>query len=351
MKIINIVDSLAKVNFGIWNSAVSTAHILKQEYGVESELWYPKPENPVTDVTMYNGCTLREIGTFSFSDVITADTIIVSHGCWQLPTRLAYKLKKQFGIRWMYVPHGMLEPNSMKQKRVFKQLFYIFIERPFSRKADVVRAVSLPEQLRLQKTYSKVIHIANGVTEQNIQSTIKNLNQYLFMARIHRQKGVVELARGWKKSDLSKTGKHQLLIVGPDDGELANLQKEINGEASIQYLGAKYGAEKQQLLMESQFYVLPSRAEGFPTSVVEAMQYGLIPLITEFCNFPEVVEKGLAFKTSIDDDEIATSLNATLMLDTKKITDLSENAVAFIDQHFLLNKIAQQQFELFKSLN
>lgn len=350
MKIINIVDSLAKVNFGIWNSAVSTAQILKKTYNVESELWYPKPTEDLPDAATLNGCILREIGSFNPKDVLTDNCILVSHGCWQLPTRLAYKLHKQFETPWMYVPHGMLEPNSIQQKYWFKQVYFALIEKRFTRTASVVRAVSLPEKQRLLSHYKRVTHIANGVRDERTDLRSKNDGQFLFMARIHKQKGILELSQAWKASALSKSGIHTLLIVGPDDGELSAVLHEIENISSIQYLGSKYGDEKKKLLSQSRFYILPSRAEGFPTSVVEAMQYGLIPIISDNCNFPESIDAGLAIRTGPDVETITEALNKTLDLEKNDIESMSVASQEFIHDKYLLSRIANLQYEAYITL-
>lgn len=350
MKIINIVDSLAKVNFGIWNSAVSTAQILKETYNVESELWYPKPTENLPDAAAFNSCTLREIGNFNPQDVLTDDCILVSHGCWQIPTRLAYKLHKQFGTPWMYVPHGMLEPNSMKQKYLIKKIFFHLREKPLTKNANLVRAVSVPEQSRLEKSYSKVVHIANGVTLTDCVTVTKNRRQYLFMARIHKQKGIIELVQAWKRSSLSSQVACSLVIVGPDNGELVTVEREISTCKNVVYLGAKYGMEKKQILAESQFYVLPSKTEGFPTSVVEAMQCGQIPIISENCNFPECLNENIGLHTGTDCVSILETLEKSLSLTDKQIDDMSVRSIQFINNNYLLTHVAEKQYQSFTLL-
>lgn len=350
MRIINIVDSLSKVNYGIWNSVVSTADILRREYGVDSELWYPRSNEALPSEEDINGCFLREIGTFNPKDVITEDSILISHGCWQLPTRMAYNLHNKFGVKWMYVPHGMLEPNSLKQKYWFKKLYFMLFEKRMTLNAASVRAVSLPEKERLEKHYTNVVHIANGVSEDAVSNANKKEGQYLFMARLHKQKGVCELVKAWKASDLCSTGVHSLVIVGPDDGELELVQQEIKDVSSISYVGSKYGDEKKQTLAESQFYILPSKAEGFPTSVVEAMQFGLIPIITDYCNFPESIIANIAIRTNTNVDAIVSTLNETKNMDKIEIETRGHKANIFIKNNYLLSQIASKQYKVYSSL-
>ncbi|MEJ0030745.1 MAG: glycosyltransferase [Bacteroidota bacterium] len=76
----------------------------------------------------------------------------------------------------------------------------------------------------------------------------------------------------------SQNNSVKLIIAGPDEGELKHIQHLIKG--NVEYAGAVYGDGKKKLLNEASYYLLPSYSEGFPTSVLEAMSYGQIPLIS-----------------------------------------------------------------------
>lgn len=348
MKIINIVDSVAKVNLGIWNSAVSTAHILKQAYSVDSELWYPKPVESLPDTSAINGCTLREIGTFDPKDVLDDQCILVSHGCWQLPTRYAHSLHRQHGTPWMYVPHGMLEPWSLMQNRIKKMIYFTFIERRFANCANVVRAVGSPEAVNLSAHFSNPIHIPNGV-DLHHSVEIKDFSSIraLFMARLHHKKGIIPLVRAWKQSTFGKSKAHSLTIAGPNDGELEVLMSELVNTTNITYVGAVYGEHKQKLLNENNCYLLPSYSEGFPTSVVEAMGNGLVPLISEGCNFPEAFEMDLGLKISPNVPDIVQSLEKLGQLNNSELQSLSIKNTDFIRNLYILEKIAEKQYDIF----
>lgn len=41
MRVINIVDSGERINFGVWIGAVSLSQALKQTHRIDSELWIP----------------------------------------------------------------------------------------------------------------------------------------------------------------------------------------------------------------------------------------------------------------------------------------------------------------------
>jgi glycosyltransferase involved in cell wall biosynthesis len=119
---------------------------------------------------------------------------------------------------------------------------------------------------------------------------------------------------------------------------------------NIELLGPVYGEEKAALLRQSQFYVLPSFSEGFPTSVLEAMQHGLVPIISPGCNFPDVFEHGLGIRVETDVESIRTGLERARGLDASDYNDLSHGGRRFIEKQYTYGMIARQQAELYQRL-
>jgi len=337
------------VNFGIWNAAIITAPILKAKYGIISQLWYPSTDS-IPD-RLEQMAELVAINTPTNIPPLPADAIIVTHGCWRLPTRLGAMLKKK-GYPWMYVPHGMLEPWSMSQKWYIKYPYYRLYEKPLSLQADIVRAVSIPEKNNLQAIYPNVVHIPNGNFPPE-KTTSKNWNTrpltFLFMGRLHKKKGLIPLIQAWKQSILNNNPEFQLLIAGPDDGLLSWLKNQLVGTDNVKYLGAIFGAEKENLLQQSHFFVLPSYSEGFPTSVVEAMQYGLIPLISDGCNFPEAFDNKLAFRVTPHPQQIQKTLEQIANHPSHWIP-LSEKCRKFAIDQYSVEQIAELQYQCYLQL-
>lgn len=354
-RVINLVDNLDQINFGIWNAAIGTAEALKVHFGIGSQLWYPQPKGPAPDYqfTSVETVTLPGKGRDAFDKLmrnLNPDTdIIVSHGCWQWPT-LWGNWFQQSGFRWMYVPHGMLEPWSMQQKSWKKKPYFLFIEKPKAAKAQVIRAVGAPEAENLKAHFSKVVLIPNGVDAvASLPSKASVPIRYLYLARLHFKKGPLQLAKAWKASSLCNHPDYQLLIVGPDEGEHAKIEAELVGVNNVQLPGPVYGDEKKALLDQSHYYLLPSLSEGFPTSVVEAMMHGLVPIISHGCNFPEVLEQGLGYDSGTTQESIRLALEQTVS-DNHNWKYRQIKGHELVLHHYSIEAIAALQVKVFKSL-
>ena len=366
MKIINIVDSIQKGNAGIIKAAVSPAEILLRKNNIQSEIWFPECPDRYGEVNFGAAIPLslkrqkvNQIENLIESQHLdTTNTIIVTHGSWQYPTRWGQYFRK-LGYKWVYVPHGMLEPWSVSQKRLQKFIYFSLIEYRYLLEADVVRATSSPERKNLVKNFPNVALIPNGIDIVNSVNDRRELLRsshskiVLFLARLHHKKGVMPLVRAWKKSLLYANKNFELVIVGYDDGELPKLQNFLNScgeDCNINFLGPVYGANKIDLLKKCTYYILPSHSEGFPMSVLDAMQFGLISVISDGCNFPEAFEEKVAIRISPQENDILNVLNQLPGIDEEELKYLSSRSYQFVNQHYSLERIANMQTELYKTL-
>lgn len=360
MRIINIVDEVSAVNFGIWNAAIATSEYLFRDFNVLSEIWYPQTDFKA-NFSEYKGLTHRALPSTRqsylleniFPQLNAANDLIVTHGAWRFPTRWGATLKEK-GLRWMYVPHGMLEPWSMDQKKWKKLVYFHLVESRLAKKADLVRAVGHPEFLNLKKFFTNVVHITNGVPDLKFPLQKKIAPPYicLFMARLHFKKGIVPLVEAWLQSNLKNNAQFKLVIAGPDNGELDKIKQLLQNNAAfnIEYVGTVHGRQKQKLLTESHFYFLPSLSEGFPTSVVEAMQYGLVPYISPGCNFPEAFQQDMAINIGTEKVDIIMALNVLSQNAEKVINMYSEKVSHFANSQYANSNVAALQMQHFRYL-
>jgi glycosyltransferase involved in cell wall biosynthesis len=74
-----------------------------------------------------------------------------------------------------------------------------------------------------------------------------------------------------------------LEIWGPDNGERSSLERltrELGLEGHVRFMGVARGDELPAIARRHSFYLQLSRREGMAMSVVEAMQLGLVPIVT-----------------------------------------------------------------------
>jgi glycosyltransferase involved in cell wall biosynthesis len=357
MRIINIVDSVDQINYGIWHAVTVNAALLA-ERGVQTELWYPQKQfNQINQVT---NVPLESLSLKGAADILhkraldPQHDIIVTHGSWNYATRWGAFFKKK-GFSWIYVPHGMLEPWPLQQKRIKKALYLQLIEKRLAKQADCIKAVSMPESINLRQFFKPALiqFIPNGVPYEDTHPDFQGRREplrYLFLSRLHHKKNLVTLAMAWLQSGLNNNSKVELLIAGPDEGELEKLTPLILQSSNIKYIGSVYGEKKKELFEQCTFYILPSFSEGLPSSLLEAMSYGLVPIITEGCNLPDVFTQNLGVKIKTDGNSIKGALEATSMWEAQKVAETGLKAKQFIKENFSLEVVTNLQIALFSKL-
>lgn len=125
----------------------------------------------------------------------------------------------------------------------------------------------------------------------------------LFVGRIHPDKGILDLARAFKKLKLTYSDIH-LMIVGPDEGALSELNKLLKGfEDSYSYQG--FALDPNKFYQLGDIFCLPSYREGFPISILEASLNSLPVVASNIYGINDAIEddfNGLLFRPkSIDD--------------------------------------------------
>ncbi|MEY2702308.1 MAG: hypothetical protein RLY43_941 [Bacteroidota bacterium] len=105
---------------------------------------------------------------------------------------------------------------------------------------------------------------------------------FIFWGRLHYQKNI-KFAMGIFCEIRKKYPKATFSIIGPDAGQLSALKFEaerLNLNANVKFLGALSYEEICKNSIKNSFYLQTSLYEGMAMSVIEAMQLGLVPVVT-----------------------------------------------------------------------
>lgn len=114
----------------------------------------------------------------------------------------------------------------------------------------------------------------------------------LFVGRLAEVKGVPLLLEAFRRLRPDHPDA-MLTIVG--DGELREaLEAEAKDLANVRFTGAIGQADVAEELAKSALFILPSRAEGVPVVLMEAMASGRPVVATRITGVPELVEDGVS---------------------------------------------------------
>ena len=279
--------------------------------------------------------------------------VIESHGVWQWNTKAAFQYSKKKNVPWIAVPHGMLEPWSLQQKRFKKWLYLTLLESPMLKHAQAIKAVSLPEAVNLKKRFGdKVVHLYNPVELPQNKGIGKDkaMTQFVFLGRLHHKKNPLLLLEAWEKSGLAINAEATLRYAGPDDGAAEELSEMIQAHemTNVQWLGPVYGAAKDDLMQQSAIFVLPSSSEGLPSTAVEAMAYDMQCVLSTECNFEEAFAFDSVVKCALNVDSISKALLQAMQQSKEGVE--TKNAHTFVHQNFSISSVLEKEIELYHRL-
>ncbi|HTJ78205.1 MAG TPA: glycosyltransferase [Rariglobus sp.] len=291
------------------------------------------------------GCLVAE------SDVVHGHGFYVATN-WLLG-REARKRRKPL----VYHPHGMFDPWIVARSRGKKRLAHWLFENANFRHAGVWRALTLVEadQIRAQGITAPIIVCPNGIDLETFTPVAalkaslngqKRVRSLLFLARLHPKKGLDMLIQAWARLPQTKRDAWQLVIAGPDElghrKEIEALAVRLGVAAQVQFTGLVTAGAKLRCLAEADAFVLPSRSEGFPVAILEAMACELPVLATTACNFPTLGSEGGGWVVDATVDGISEGLEGLLSASAGELAQRGAAGRALVERAYLWPKIAKQ---------
>jgi poly(glycerol-phosphate) alpha-glucosyltransferase len=275
--------------------------------------------------------------------------IVHIHGIW-CATSIVGRLVASRGIPTIVAPHGMLDPWILQRSKAKKAVHSLLFEKPLLKRggvhalnkaeADAVRAFMPGQELT-------IFTLPNGVELPQLDANRKR-DGVLFLGRMHEKKQVAELIQNWvAEPSLNDT---MLRIAGGGTPAYCQKIEELAKAArNVEYLGAVYGAAKDELLARSAWFILPSQSEGLPMAVLEAIGAGCVPIITPECNLGTLVDQGCAFHMRMDfsDFPVISKMLATMAADETEYFSRRAKKVA---NSFAWPSVAAQMLRSYEQL-
>lgn len=176
----------------------------------------------------------------------------------------------------------------------------------------------------------------------SIDPSPKCTGKLLFLARIEKNKGIyftIEVFKRFKQ--MYPEACMYVVGSGKELRAVETLTRSMNG---IKLLGAKFGEELANCYKDSDIYLLPTtHGEGMPTSVLEAMAFGL-PVITRpvggLKDFFEDGKMGYLIE-DFDTNEYIEKI-VQLMRNEKLYESISSYNYNYAQHRFLASKVARQ---------
>lgn len=174
------------------------------------------------------------------------------------------------------------------------------------------------------------------IIEENTEKEIENTIRFLFVGTLSKGKQPLYGIKLVEK--LHKIGfdvKLDVIGDGSEHNELVEYCKKYQLQQVISIQGNKTSNEVLEYYKKSHFLILPSKSEGWPKVVAEAMFWGCVPIVTPVSCVPFMLDygnRGLLLTMNFENDVKNIS---SLLCDSSVFTSMSELSKVWSRQYTL----------------
>ncbi len=269
-------------------------------------------------ITKYNGCKVQEVFTVnkrSLDAIVSAffatlkakkmakkGQLDIIHFHAEGPCNFLWLLgKKHKGYKVVVTIHGLDWQRGKWGGFATKVLKHG--EKQAVKYADEIIVLSKNNKQYFRERYHRTTkYIPNGIELPSLHEPeiitkkygLQKNSYILFLARIVPEKGLDYLIDAWKLVKQQINTDKKLVIAGGDSHSSEYYQgvmKKIERDDSIIATGFVQGQELQELYSNAYLYVLPSDIEGMPMSLLEALSYGNVCLVSDIPENTEVINE------------------------------------------------------------
>ena len=258
--------------------------------------------------------------------VATADIVHI-HALWEEVQHQAARAARLSGKPYLIRPCGMLDPWSLRQRRLAKTLYLAWRLRGNLNGAAALHFTSEGERqgtTRLRLRSSGIVE-PNGIDVPEFERRCErggfrhahgisaDRAVVLFLGRLHPKKGLDLLLPAFARL----AGEPLLVLAGPaDEAYRRHLEAELarlNITDRVLFTGMLLGEDKRAAFADADLFVLPSYQENFGIAVAEAMASGLPVVLSDQVNIAdEVVRAGAGGVVPTNVDALSAELSRWL---------------------------------------
>jgi D-inositol-3-phosphate glycosyltransferase len=292
--------------------------------------------------------------------------IVHVHGHHYPINWIAINSAYKYGIPTVLSMHGMyaLNPKIMGGKTMLEQwlnkhIFTKIVAKTYAIIGQTKQIIDYAKEMGKQSTNYFIIPpgINTHVYKENIMKKGEYRIKYnlhpdsiviLFIGRFEHVKGIIEFANAAKKIIKYKSKKVEVVLVGGGslDYYVQSILHNIDGAHLLKWQPHN---SIHELYIAADIFMIPSRFEAVPLTLIEAMNAGLHIVYTAVGGMPDILQgyfsKTMLTATSIE--EIHRAL-ITLLEDYSPLRDMSKSFD--YAQKFDWNNIASHVNELYAAI-
>lgn len=266
---------------------------------------------------------------------------------------LAFYLKKRYKLPYLIRSGGGDIPGTQKRFETVYKVLGPALRMVWKESAGIVaNSEGLKKRAGGFESRYPIYVVENGVDSDffkpDTNKRDENTINILFVSRLIERKGlqfIIPKLKNIKKEVCEKTNKSVRLTVvgdGPYRGDLENLVNECDCRDLVHFLGQKTKDSLDVIYQSADLFILPSRWEGMPNVVLEAMASGL-PIVMTPCEGSGELVTDNGYISDIDSFD---SKIIKICVDENLRNEMSQNSINAVKRRFSWNRAAREYIKL-----
>ena len=197
----------------------------------------------------------------------------------------------------------------------------------------------------------RLVVMHNAVSVPTQPCSLSSHQDVLFLGRLDANKSPDVLLRASR--DMLEQHSDTKLVFGGDGypERYEALARELGIADRCEFVGWITGDDKERLFERAGVYCLPSKNEGMPMSVLEAMAHGVPTIATPVGGVPQVIEDGVnGYLMPVDDEGRLSELLCRLMDSQGLRASIGAAARATISDNFNIEQNMEELVQLYRGL-
>lgn len=261
-------------------------------------------------------------------------------------------------IPYIVIPRGELTELAQNKHRLKKKIGnFILGYKSFMNKAVAIHCLTQQEKKETSEKWNEnKFVLPNGVDLPSNIPIVKKRSgiRCVSIGRIEPyQKGLDLLIEACSTiiEELKKNHVSITLYGSNQENKLDSIKQFVEEKSLsdiIIFKNAVFGKEKQQVLLNSDVFLMPSRFEGHPTGLLEALSYGLPCVATTGSNMRKEIDDNDAGWTA--DNEVESIKDALIsMISEKELIDTKSKNARILAEKYDWNSIAKSTHDVYCS--
>ncbi|HVE58490.1 MAG TPA: glycosyltransferase [Pyrinomonadaceae bacterium] len=259
------------------------------------------------------------------------------------------------GKNLVWSPRGELDPHALNHSNLRKRPILWCIKK-FIGKYPVFHATCNEETEYIKSIFgsdAKTFQIPNYI-EVPAEVERKSKDYLLYIGRIHPKKAIDNLIKACAISEAFLKSKYVLKIAGIGkkefESDLRKLVEKLELSGKVVFAGQVEGAEKQKLLADAFWTIMPSHTENFGIVVLESLAQSTPVIASKGSPWASLENEKIGFWSENSPEMLAETLKVILEMPSTEYEGYRQRSRGFVEREFDIAENIDKWIELYKSL-